>query len=146
MTKREETMTKIMEHFQNNEETFIECIEELDNYNGYLGDDRYYPMEELNEFYNGQEPIEILYRAFYGRDDDTWTTDDNDNKTYGELNPNREYFYYNGYGNLISTNYIDYSDKLDEYFIEALIENRQYIYSIDDNENLKVLFDKLEEE
>jgi hypothetical protein len=146
MTKREETMTKIMEHFQNNEETFIECIEELDNYNGYLGDDRYYPMEELNEFYNGQEPIEILYRAFYGRDDDTWTTDDNDNKTYGEFNPNREYFYYNGYGNLISTNYIDYSDKLDEYFIEALIENRQYIYSIDDNENLKVLFDKLEEE
>lgn len=146
MTNREETIKKIMEHFQNNEETFNACIEELDSYNGYLNDDRYYLMEELDEFYRGQDPIEILYRAFYGRDDDTWTTDSSGNKTYGEFNPNREYFYFNGYGNLVSTNYIDYSDKLDEYFIESLIENRQYIDSIDDNENLKVLFDKLGEE
>lgn len=144
MTK-EQITNKIIEYFKDNEEIFNECIEELDSYNGYLGDDRYYLMEELNEFYNGQEPIEILYRAFYGRDDDTWTTDSSGNKTYGEFNPNREYFYFNGYGNLVSSNYKDYTGKLDEYFIEDLSENKDNIYCIDNNEELKQLFDDLEE-
>ena len=145
MTK-EQITNKIIEYFDNNEDIFNDCIEELDNYNGYLNDDRYYPMEELNELYNGQEPIEILYRAFYGRDDDTYTTDSNGNKTYGEFNPNREYFYFNGYGNLVSSNYKDYSGKLDHYFIESLSENRQYINSIDNDEELTQMFDELEEE
>lgn len=147
MTNKEQITNKIIEYFNDNEDIFNECIEELDNYNGYLGDNRYYLMEELNELYNGQEPIEILYRAFYGRDDDTWTTDSNGNKIYGEFNPNREYFYFNGYGNLVSSNCKDYSDKLDHYFIEELSENRQYIDSIDnDDDELKELFDELEEE
>ena len=145
MTK-EQITNKIIEYFKDNEETFNECIEELDSYNGYLNDDRYYSMEELNELYNGQEPIEILYRAFYGRDDDTYTTDSSGNKTYGEFNPNREYFYYNGYDNLVSSNYKDYSGKLDLYFIEALSENRQYIDSIDNDDELTKMFDELEEE
>lgn len=145
MTK-EQITNKIIEYFKDNEETFNECIEELDSYNGYLNDDRYYSMEELNELYNGQEPIEILYRAFYGRDDDTYTTDSSGNKTYGEFNPDREYFYYNGYGNLVSSNYKDYSGKLDHYFIEALSENRQYIDSIDNDDELTKMFDELEEE
>ena len=144
MTK-EQIINEIIEYFKDNEEIFNECIEELDGYNGYLGDDRYYSMEELNEFYNGQEPIEVLYRAFYGRDDDTWTTDSSGNKTYGEFNPNREYFYFNGYGNLVSSNYKDYTGKLDEYFIEDLSENKDNICCIDDNEELKQLFDDLEE-
>ena len=143
---REQTTKKIIEYFENNEEIFNECIEELDSYNGYLGDNRYYDMEMLNEFYSGQEPIEILYRTFYGRDDDTWTTDSNGNKTYGEFNPNREYFYYNGYGNLVSSNYKDYTGKLDHYFIESLSENRQYIDSIENDEELTQMFDELEEE
>ena len=144
MTK-EQIINEIIEYFKDNEEIFNECIEELDGYNGYLGDDRYYSMEELNEFYNGQEPIEVLYRAFYGRDDDTWTTDSSGNKTYGEFNPNREYFYFNGYGNLVSSNYKDYTGKLDEYFIEDLSENKDNICCIDDNEELKQLFDDLDE-
>lgn len=146
MTKLEQITNKIIEYFNNNEDTFNKCIEELDSYNGYLNDDRYYLMEELNELYNGQEPIEILYRAFYGRDDDTYTTDSSGNKTYGEFNPNREYFYFNGYGNLVSSNYKDYSYKLDHYFIESLSENRQYIDSIDNNDELTKMFDELEEE
>ena len=145
MTK-EQITNKIIEYFNNNEDIFNQCMEELDNYNGYLNDDRYYSMEELNELYNGQEPIEILYRAFYGRDDDTYTTDSNGNKTYGEFNPNREYFYFNGYGNLVSSNYKDYTDKLDHYFIESLSENRQYIDSIENDDELTKMFDELESE
>lgn len=140
------TIEKIIAYFEENPDTFNNCIEELDSYNGYLGDDRYYEMEMLNEFYNGTEPLELLYRAYYGRDDDTYTTDSRGDRTYGEFNPNREYFYYNGYGNLVSSNYKDYSAKLDHYVIEDMSENRSYIDTIESDDELSALFDELEDE
>lgn len=142
----ENTIKKIIAYFEENEDTFNECIEELDSYNGYLGDDRYYSMDDLNELYSGVEPIEILQRAYFGRDNDTWHTDESGNKIYGEFNPNRDYFTFNGYGNLVSSDYKDYSDKLDEYFVEALLENRSYIDTIENDEELSDLFDELENE
>lgn len=144
MKTREQTINQIIKFFEDNEDIFNSCIEELDGYNGYLNDDRYYDMEELNEFYNDTEPMELLYRVFYGHDEDFYTTDSSGNRTYSEFNPNRNYFKYNGYGNLVSTNYPNYSDKLDNYFIDSLIENRQYINSIEENEELQMLFDELE--
>ena len=138
------TIEKIIEYFENNEEIFNACIEELDSYNGYLNDDRYYLMEELNEFYHGTDPLELLERAYYGRDDDTWHTDAHGDKIYGAFNPNREYFYYNGYGNLVSSDYKDYSAHLDKYAIESMSENRQYIDTIENNDELSALFDESE--
>ena len=140
------TTEKIIIYFKEHEKLFNDCIEELDSYNGYLGDDRYYYMDELDELYNSTEPSEILRRAYYGRDDDTYMTDASGNRTYGEFNPNREYFYFNGYGNLVSSDYKDYSDKLDEWAIEAMSENRYYIDSIDSDAELSELFDQLENE
>jgi len=142
---KETIINKIIEFFENNEDIFNECMEELDGYNGYLGDDRYYNMDELNEYYNSVEPLELLRRAYFGRDDDTWTTDASGNKTYGEFDPNRTYFYYNGYGNLVSSDYKDYTAKLDHYAIESMSENRRYIDSIEDDDTLAALFDELEE-
>lgn len=137
---------KIIEYFEQNGDTFNAAIEELDCYNGYLGDDRYYEMEMLNDIYSSTEPEEILRRAFYGHDEDTWTTDAHGNREYGAFNPNRDYFRFNGYGNLVSTNYIDYSDQLGMYVIAEMLEHRQYINTIEEDEELKELFDMLEEE
>lgn len=136
---------KILEYFKENEDIFNSCVEELDSYNGFLCDDRIYHMEELNELYAGTEPIEILYRAFYGHDAENYSTDEDGEKHYSEFNPNRDYFYFNGYGNLVSCDYIDYSDKLDKYTIEQLQQNRQYIYTIDNEPELTDLFDELEQ-
>lgn len=136
---------KIIDFFKENEELFNSCIEELDGYNGFLGDNRYYPMEELNELYRDTEPLEMLYRVFYGRDD-TWATDAHGEKSYGEFNPNRDYFYYNGYGNLVSSDYKDYSAYLDHYAIEDMSNNRRWVDSIEDDEELSALFDELEED
>lgn len=141
---KEAVIADIIQYFEENEDIFNDCMEELDGYNGYLGDDRYYSMEELNDFYSGQEPQEILFRAFYGFDADTWSTDSNGHKTYGAFNPNRDYFYFNGYGNLVSSNYKDYSYKLDEWAVKSMSENRTYIPSIEENSDLSVLFDELE--
>ena len=139
-----EIIDDIIAYFENYVDIFYDCLEELDAYNGYLGDSRYYFMDDLNELYQSVEPIELLQRAFFGRDDDTWTTDSRGYKIYGEFNPNREYFYYNGYGNLVSSNYKDYSAYLDHYAIEAMSKNRNYIDSIDNDEELTALFDELE--
>ena len=135
----------IIKYFEENEDIFNDCMEELDSYNGYLGDDCYYNMDELNDIYSGQEPQEILFRVFYGFDADMWMTDSRGDKHYGAFNPNRNYFYFNGYGNLVSSDYKDYSDKLDEYAVEAMSEDRNYINSIEDDDILSGLFDELEE-
>lgn len=140
----EEITADIIAYFENNEDVFNDCMEELDNYNGYLSDDRYYSMDELDEFYNGVEPSEILRRAYYGHDTETYTTDASGNKEYGEFNPNREYFRYNGYGNFVSADYKDYTGQLDKYAVESMSENRNYIDSIDNDEELTALFDELE--
>ena len=144
--ERKEVIEKIIAYFEENEAVFNACIEELDSYNGYLCDDRYYYMEELEEIYSGKDPIEILQRAYYGYDADTWHTDSHGEKEYGPFNPNRDYFYFNGYGNLISTDYKDYSHCLDTYVVEEMRENRQHIDSIEGYDDLTALFDALEEE
>jgi hypothetical protein len=140
----EEITADIIEYFKNNEDLFNDCMEELDSYNGYLSDDRYFSMDELDELHNGTEPSEILRRAFFGYDEETYTTDRDGNKTYGAFNPNRDYFRYNGYGNLVSADYKDYTGQLDKYAVESMSENRSYVDSIDDNEELSALFDELE--
>lgn len=134
---------KLIEFFEENESIFNACIEEIDSYNGYLGDDRYYEMELLNEFYNGTDPLDILYRAFYGYDADNWYTDAHGNKEHAAFNPNRNYFKFNGYGNLVSTNYPDYSVYLDDYCIKSMLDNRNEIYTIEECDELSTLFDEL---
>lgn len=118
----------LIEFFRENEDLYNETIEELDSYNGFLGDDRYYLMEDLPEFYRDTDPIELLQRAFFGGDLDDYTVDAAGRISYGAFNPNRNYFTFNGYGNLLSTNYKDYSAHLDKWFIMALMENADYLY------------------
>ena len=141
---KENTINKIVAYFEENKSVFNDCIEELDSYNGYLNDSRYYEMEELLEFYSGVDPIEILQRAYYGHDADTWHTDSRGEKEYGAFNPNRDYFTYNGYGNLISTDYKDYSAFIDRYAVEEMSDNRRWIDSIESDSELASLFDELE--
>lgn len=142
--EREQAIRNILDYFEQNEDVFNDCIEELDSYNGYLGDDHYYSMDELDELYSGQDATEILRRAFYGHDAETWNTDSHGEKEYGPFNPNRDYFTFNGYGNLVSADYKDYSAFLDKYAVESMAENRQYIDGIDNDPDLCELFDALE--
>ena len=141
---KEAVIADIIQYFNENEDVFNDCMEELDGYNGYLGDDRYCSMEELNDLYSGQEPQEILFRAFYGFDADSWHISNRGEKIHEAFNPNRDYFYCNGYGNLVSSDYKDYSDKLDEWAVEEMSENRSYIDSIENDDTLTGLFDELE--
>ena len=141
---REEIAATMLEYFKENEDDFNAAVEELDSYNGYLGDNRYYEMEMLDEFYNGVEPSEVLRRAFYGYDEDTSWTDERGERHYGEFNPNRDYFSYNGYGNLVSSDYKDYTSYLDEYAVDAIIENRGELYTLDEVKELREMVKELD--
>lgn len=132
--KRTEVIEKILEYFEENMDTFADCLEELDGWNGYLDDNRLIPMEELDDIMSGEEPSYVLARAFYGHDEDT----------NGDFNPNRNYFYFNGYGNLVSTDYRNYADYLGADTVEEMEENRTDIDTIEDNDDLVELFDALE--
>jgi hypothetical protein len=68
---------------------------------------------------------------------------DNDGHHPEPFNPNRDYFRYNGYGNLVSTDCKDYTDRLDNYFIDAVIENAGQLYNIP--EEVQELIDEIEE-
>lgn len=140
--KQQEVVEKILEYFKENEDVFDEVIQDVNAYSGYLGDDEVYEMEMLNELYHDTEPLELLYRVYYGHDDETWTTDSQGNKTYGEFNPNRTYFYFNGYGNLVSCDSKDYSDHLDKYFVDELISDYYSLNTV----NYPIELDELIEE
>lgn len=137
---------KILQYFKENEDVFNACIEDLDSWNGYLGYDRYYPMEEMNELFSGQSVEWILARAFFGHDEESWSIGSDGEKEYGPFNPCRDYFSFNGYGNFVSADCKDYSCFLDEYFVRALIENRGHLWEVKENEELSALLDEVEEE
>jgi hypothetical protein len=128
MRTEKEIRQELKDLFEEDNALFNETIEELDSYNGYLGDDRYYFMEDLTDYIDTSDLwSSLIYRMFYGRDDDCYITNSQGEKEYSQFNPNREYYYYDGYGNLVSSDDKDYSNYLDDYFIDDLLENRSYL-------------------
>ncbi len=143
---REQIIEKIKEKLADNEEQFNELCEALDWWNGYLGNNRYYPMEELYQHNqpSDQESFDRLMNLiYYGQDEDSFTYDNNGNKNYGSFNPNRDWFKYDEYGNLVSTDYKEYPVTLGE-LIDEVVENYYGIIDIDDVE-LDELFEELVE-
>lgn len=141
----DEITADILAYFKENEEVFNDCIEELDNYSGYLSDDRWYNMDDLPEIVNTSDAFALLNMAYFGDDLDDWHTDENGQKQYNSFNPNREYFRFNGYGNLESSNWKDYRDHMDAYAVRQMDQYRSEVDSIDDDETLAALFDEMEE-
>ena len=88
-------------------------------------DNRIYDMGEFNEIYSSVEPEEIARRVCYGSDEF--------NKD-SSFNPNRDYFYFDGYGNPVSFDYI-YNECSNEFYgnidIDSLID-----YIIENNDSL----------
>lgn len=56
----------------------------------YYGDE-IYSMGEFDEIMDGYSPLDIVRKIYYG----------------GNFNPNSVYFYFDGYANLVSLDYLD---------------------------------------
>lgn len=116
---------KLIKYFEENQDVFIEVIEELDSYMGYLGDNRYYYMDELDDIFYGLKPSELLNRF-----------------NFSKFNLYHEYFYFDGYGNICSDYEKDYSCYLDNYFIDTLIEYKNHLYLPDEVNELLDEYDE----
>ena len=104
-----EQRNNIKEYLEENADVLNNLVEEINSESGVFDDDIFYPMEDLDGFLSSQTPTEILLSASCGYDNDTST--DNSHESF---NVNRDYFKFNGYGNLISYSDIDYSDLIDD--------------------------------
>lgn len=92
---KDEAIDAILKYYSCHEDEFIEDIEELDSWNDYLGDDRYYSMNELDELFSDKSHESCVVPCFR----------------------------FDAYGNLVSTDHKDYSNHLNDNFVKALIEN-----------------------
>lgn len=133
----------IKRYFEEDQDSFIDAIEELDSNEGYLGHYRFIPMDELDDILYRRLPKDILLNAFNGRDLDSYNKEVDE---YGKFNPNRDYFRFDAYENLESSDYKDYSIFLDEEFIERLIEKRDDLYSILCLDDLQEMLEKASQE
>lgn len=129
----DDNVRAIVNYFEENPDVFEECIEELDSYEGYLDERRYYDMEDLPLFLPS-DPFEALNLAFFGYDEKT---------NSDHFNPNRDYFRFNGYGNLVSADSKDYSMFVDSYAVCEMAENINWISSISRHPELDGLFEEL---
>ena len=128
-----EKLNALFEYFNSNADKFNDLLSDLDAYNGFLGDNAIYDMDLLPDIVGNRSIFDLLNMAYFGRDE--WNKENS-------FNPNRDYFYFNGYGNLVSTDRRDYSFLLDAYFIESVAENKENLYTFDNlPEEIKALFE-----
>lgn len=98
-------------------------------------DDRIMFMEDLPELFDASHArglFSLLNRFYFGHDE---------NDEHSSANPNRAYFYFNGYGNIVTTNYP--SDVVDaEELADWIIDHEDALY----NDDIQELLDDSAEE
>lgn len=115
----------IAEALDNDTDAFVQICEELDNWNGFLGDARCYDMSEIDDFFN--KPSDFLEHM-------------------SDFDVNDEYFYFDlGYVTTASDKYDVYSDEVSvDDIIDAIEDCYNHIYISDTtlNELCEILFNE----
>ena len=123
--RKQHVREAIAEVLDDNTDAFVEVCEELDNWNGFLGDARCYDMSEIDEFFSS--PSELLDKM------DNFDKDD-------------EYFYFTIYGvTTASDKYDIYSDEVSvDDVIDAIEDCYNHIDITDTtlNELCEILFNE----
>lgn len=97
-------------------------------YANNMYDDEVFGMDRFSEFYESYDAEEVARRCFYGHDE------------YGEetsFNPNRDYFYLNGYGNPVSFDFVGYNEFKDEFMCPVFDMDAVVDYVLDNMDGLE---------
>ena len=127
-------INRIIEYFLYHIDTFSQCIEQLDDSICYLGDERYYSMDEFDDVCYGMTPLEIASRACGGFDEDTLAA----------FNPNQEYFCLNANGVFVSSHEKNYMPYICESVVIKMCQYRTDIPTIYEHDDLLELFNELD--
>lgn len=123
------------ELMRNGDTLAADLLEELDDWSGYLDSDRFYDMDEFDELMSSHMPSVLASMIFNGCD-----------MCGGEFNPNHGYFTFNGYGNLVSAEWRNYSSLYcDKYLYDELLEYRGKLSTLDEWEEMAQLLDEYAE-
>jgi hypothetical protein len=123
--RKQHVREAIAEVLEDNTDAFVEVCEELDNWNGFLGDARCYDMCEIDDFFD--KTSDFLDKM-------------------GDFDSNDEYFYFDlGYVTTASDKYDVYSDEVSADDIIDAIEDCYNHIDITDttlNELCEILFNE----
>lgn len=86
MLTREDAIRAYVENMDDDE--LMSLVNSLNSWDGSFDGCQWFPMDELDEFLSGSTPTEILNMGWFGEE--------------RGFNPNRDYFKFNAYGNLVS--------------------------------------------
>lgn len=104
--RKDHVIEAIAEVLDNNTDAFVDVCEELDNWNGFLGDARCYDMSEIDEFFD--RPSDLLEHM-------------------GDFDKDEEYFYFDTWGvSTASDKYDVYSDNVS---VDDVIETIEDCYN-----------------
>ena len=117
--RTEEAIIDDINELMADDELKADALEELDSYNGILGDDRVYSMWELDDLFCNTTPSDLLSKIDFNNFCDT-----------------DDYFYFNGYGNMVSTDYREYPDYDIEDYLDDFIDNMGSLYLDNDFQEL----------
>ena len=122
----DELFDRAVQRLNDDSDLFNDMCEELDSYNGFLDDARWYPMEQFDELMDGCTPSEIAEKV--------WQED---------FNPRHNYFKFTLYG-VESSDYRDYDDYVDaEDVVDGLQTHYAHLWFNDDS--FKALIEALSE-
>lgn len=123
--RAEHVREAIAEVLDDDTDVFVDVCEELDNWNGFLGDARYYDMSEIDDFFD--KTSDFLDKM-------------------GDFDSNDEYFYFDlGYVTTASDKYDIYSDEVSvDDVIDAIEDCYNHIDITDTtlNELCEILFNE----
>lgn len=106
--RRQYVYDKAIDVLEGDDDAFVEACEELDNWNGFLGDSRCEDMDMIDEFFN--KPSDLLDQM-------------------NDFNPTDSYFYFTVYG--VSTTDDKHGIYSDDFsaddVLDALIDNYSHV-------------------
>lgn len=117
----EKCLDEIKELLESDDDLLNEVVVNYLEENNWTND-IWIDMDNFDEYMSGLSPIEIAQRVFYG-----------------DFYPNHNYFKFNGYDNVVSSDYLDYKDYLDD--VLNYISREEY----SDNMEIQEIIDKYED-
>ena len=121
---------KIKEMLKSDEYLTMDIVGQLNSLNGSFETYVLYNMDDFDEMMEGYTPTELAERIFFG-----------------DFDINHDYFYFNGYANLVSVNGMEIQGHF-EPIIDEIIDSMLYHYTdlCIDNEELDDLINEYLEE
>ena len=121
---------KIKEMLRNDMHLTMDIVGQLNSLNGSFETYVLYNMDDFDEMMEGYTPTELAERIFFG-----------------DFDINHDYFYFNGYANLVSICEYEMSDHF-EVIIDEIVDSMLYHYTdlYIDNEELDDLINEYLEE